>query len=193
MYGKRKGYRKAKLPDGEKRCSGLAQYFACVDDGLATLFDLCEGPNDRVSFRAAWVLEHILLQNPHLHALCLSRITAMMPAITRSSSRRHFSKLLKVAFNECARKRFPRDGCRLLERTDMEPIVECCFEWLMDNGTKPAVKVHCMDILTALSARYGWIADELPHVVEMQLLDASPGLRNKALHVLETLRRNSFV
>jgi hypothetical protein len=71
----------------------------------------------------------------------------------------------------------------------MEPVVEKCFELLMEPTTKAAVKVHCMDILAHLSLRYHWVADELPHVIELQMLTSTPALAARGRKVIEVMRK----
>lgn len=175
---------------GKKNCLALAELFAEMEDGISILFDLCQSDNERLSFHAAWVLENTLISNPDAFSLCLSKIIELIPSIKSPSVQRHFSKLLNHAMADCTKNRLPKDACQLFKKMDMEPIVETCFEWLTDRNTKPAVKAHCMDILLYLSQRYDWIAEELPYVLEVQLLDATPGIVNKGKKVLEILRRS---
>jgi hypothetical protein len=167
----------------------LAVIFAKMDDGVSILFKLCESDNEVLSFHSAWVLENVLTSNPELFAKSLSRIVEITPTIKHPSLKRHFCKLLNLAMEDCRNGLFPKDTCHLFDKLDMEPVVESCFEWLMDPAIRPAVKVHCMDILVHLSNRYDWIKDELPHVVELQMIDGSPGLKNKGGKIIEALKR----
>lgn len=175
----------------KKDCLALAGQFVCMEDGITILFELCQSDNETLSFHAAWVLEHALTSNPDIFCLSISKIVELIPTIKNSSTKRHFSKLLKLALDACAKNRFPKDACQLLKKTDMEPIVETCFEWLIDKSSKPAVKAHCMDILLFLSKRYEWIAEELPYVIERQLIDATPGIENKGRKTLEVMRKRN--
>jgi hypothetical protein len=174
----------------KKDCLALAEQFVCMEDGITILFKLCQSDNETLSFHAAWVLEHVLTSNPDIFSLSLSKIVEQIPTIKNPSTKRHFSKLLNIAMSECSKNRLPKDACQLLKKANMEPIVEICFEWLIDKNSKPAVKAHCMDILLYLSKRYDWIAEELPYVIEHQLLDATPGIANKGRRVLEIIRKN---
>lgn len=176
---------------GKKDCLALAEQFIGMEDGIAILFDLCFSDNERLSFRAAWVLEHALTSNTDIFSLSLSKIIDLTPTIKNPSTQRHFSKLLNIAMSECSKNRLAKDACQLLKKADMEPIVEVCFEWLIDKNSKPAVKAHCMDILLFLSSRYKWITEELPYVIEHQLIDATPGIENKGKKTLETLRKRN--
>jgi len=173
----------------KKDVLALAELFTVMDDGVTILFELCQSENEKLSFHSAWVLENVLTSNPDLFGLCLSNIIEAIPKIKNSSLQRHFCKLLSIAMQYCQENILSNDACNLLKKADMEPIVEVCFEWLMDFTTKPAVKAHCMDILLYLSNRYEWIADELPHVIELQMIDASPGIKSKGTKVIERLRK----
>lgn len=174
---------------GKKDVLALAELFTQMEDGVEILFKLCQSDNEKLSFHAAWVLENVLTSNPDIFCLSLSKIIELIPTIKNPSSQRHFSKLLNLAMQGCSKNLLPRDACQLFNKSDMEPIVETCFEWLIDKNTKPAVKAHCMDILLFLSTRYNWIFEELPYVIEHQLIDATPGIENKGRKVLEILRK----
>lgn len=174
---------------GKKDVLTLAQLFADMEDGVPILFDLCQSENEKLSFHAAWVLENLLTSHPDLFGLSLSRIVELIPTVKSPSLQRHFSKLLNRALEDCAKDRLPKDACRRLKAMDMEPIVETCFEWLIDRETKPAVKAHCMDILYHLSKRYAWIAEELPYVIEVQIIDGTPGVTSKGRKMLDAMRR----
>lgn len=173
---------------GKKDVLVLAELFAEMEDGITILFELCESDNEALSFHAAWVLENVLTSNPDLFALSVPKIISLIPITTNPSTKRHFSKLLNHAMEDCTKNRLPKDVCQLFKRMDMEPVVETCFEWLTDKNTKPAVKAHCMDILLYLSKRYEWIAEELPYVIELQIIDGTPGIVNKGRKVLELLK-----
>ena len=173
----------------KKDVLALAELFSAMEDGVTILFELSQSENEKLSFHSAWVLENVLTSNPDLFGLCLSNIIETIPTIKSSSLQRHFCKLLSIAMQYCKEKKLPEDSCKLFKKADMEPIVEVCFEWLMDSTAKPAVKAHCIDILLHLSNRYDWITDELPHVLELQMIDASPGIKSKGTKVLGALRK----
>ncbi|NOU18855.1 MAG: hypothetical protein HOO91_14975 [Bacteroidales bacterium] len=177
---------------GKKEVLALAEIFADIDDGVSILFELCKSENETLSFHAAWVLENVLTANPYLFALSLSKIVEAIPNIKNPSVQRHFSKLLNIAIADCLNNRLPKDVCQLLKKLDMEPVVEKCFEWLMNPETKAAVKAHCMDILYYFSNRYEWIAEELPYVIELQIIDGTPGIINKGKKVLEAMRKTNL-
>jgi len=174
---------------GKKDVLALAQLFADMEDGVSILFDLCQSENEKLSFHAAWVLENVLTSHADLFRVSLPAIIELLPKAKSPSLQRHFSKLLNHAMLDCSKNRLPKDACQLFKRMDMEPIVETCFEWLIDRSTKPAVKAHCMDILLYLSKQYTWIAEELPYVIELQIIDGTPGVINKGKKVLEVMRR----
>ena len=174
---------------GKKDCLALAAYFAEMDGGVETLFDLCCSKNETSAFHSAWVLENVLTSNPDIFALSLDKIVELFPETKNPSVQRHFSKLLSLGFTACSKNQLPKDACQLLKKLDMEPVVEKCFELLMEPTTKAAVKVHCMDILAHLSQRYLWVADELPHVIKLQMLTSTPALAARGRKVIEAMRK----
>jgi hypothetical protein len=167
----------------------LAKLFTEIEDGIPILFNLCESDNEKLCFHSAWVLENVLTSNPDLLGLYLFRIIEALPNIKNQSQQRHYCKLLKIALDYCKENKLSKDACQRLEKVDMEPVIEICFEWLMDFNVEIAVKAHCMDILLYLSDRYVWVAEELPHVIELQMIDGTPGMKSKGNKTLEMLRR----
>ncbi len=173
----------------KKEVLALADQFSEIEDGISTLFALCQSDNEMLSFHSAWVLENVLTRNPELFSQCLSRIIIVLPDIKSPSLQRHFCKLINIAMEFCNQDKLPKDTCKLFLQADLEPVVEVCFEWLMNPVMKPAVKVHCLDILLYLSGRYDWIKDELPHVIELMMIDGTPGIRNKGQKTLTKIRK----
>jgi hypothetical protein len=174
---------------GKKDTLALAELFTSMDDGVSTLFDLCQSDNEMLSFHAAWVLENALSANPELFGQNFSKIIELLPTLKNPSLIRHFCKLLNLALDGCRNNVLPQEACQMLKKIDMEPAIESCFEWLIDSESKPAVKAQCMDILYHLSKRYDWIAEELPYVIELQIIDGTPGIKAKGKKVLEMLRK----
>ena len=175
---------------GKKDVLALAEIFSEMKDGISILWDLCQSDNEKLSFHSAWVLENVLIPNPELFSLNFSKIIELLPTTKRPSLQRHLCKLLSYAMEDCLKNRLPKDACLLFKKMDMEPIVEVCFEWLMNPLVKPSVKAYCMDILFYLSKRYDWIADELPYIIELQMIDGTPGIKAKGNMIIKRLKRD---
>jgi len=173
----------------KKDVIALAKLFSEMNDGVSILFKLCQSKDEKLSFHSAWVLENVLSSNIGLFSISIPFIVDQLPRIKNPSTRRHFSKLLNMAMIACEKNLFPKDACRLFMKLDMEPVIETCFEWLLDVDTKPAIKAHCMDILVYLSEKHEWIKDELPHVIELQMIDGTPGIIAKGSMTLVRLKK----
>ena len=174
---------------GKKEVLALADYFSKTEDGVNILFDLCLAEEEKLSFHAAWVLENVITSNPDLFGQYLPKIIDTLPTLKSQPLQRHFCKLINLAMQFCSKNELQDETCLLFETKDMESIIEMCFEWLMDPAQKPAVKAHCMDILLYLSRGHKWIADELPYVIEVQLINGTPGIISKGKNVLMKLRK----
>lgn len=48
-----------------------------------------------------------------------------------------------------------------IEAVNLEPVVEICFDWLIDPEVAIVVKAFCCEILFNLRNRYDWLTDEL--------------------------------
>ncbi len=174
---------------GKKEVLTLAEIFTEMEDGISILWNLCQCSNEKLSFHSAWVLENVLIPNPELFSLNFSKIIELLPTTKSPSLQRHLCKLLSYAMENCSRNKLPNDACLLFKEMNMEPIVEVCFEWLLNPLVKPSVKAYCMDILFHLSKRYDWITNELPHIIELQMIDGTPGVKAKGNIVIKRLKK----
>jgi len=76
-----------------------------------------------------------------------------------------------------------------VETTDLEPLVETCFDWMINPKVAVAVKVFCCETLFNLRNRYDWIADELAREIEFLMLNGSPGIQSKGKRILKALSK----
>ncbi|PKP35116.1 MAG: hypothetical protein CVT98_10370 [Bacteroidetes bacterium HGW-Bacteroidetes-15] len=143
---------------------------------------------DAVGFHSAWVLENMLLPNPEALDYYLPNIIEYIPLTQNESVKRHLTKLASYGINRIVNRKSSRVFEREFWKINLEPLEEVCFKWFVDEKTRPAVKVYCMEILYLLSTRQRWIAEELPHIIENQMTFGSPGIRSKGKTMLKLLR-----
>ena len=77
----------------------------------------------------------------------------------------------------------------LLEKTDLEPVVEASFEWLIDPLSAVAVQANCMDVLYNLRSRYDWIPDELREQIGFLMKSGGPAIQARGKKVLSLLKQ----
>lgn len=74
-----------------------------------------------------------------------------------------------------------------------EPLMNLCFELLINPKETVAVRCWCMDILMALSKPYPEIKNELQHIIEdaLEHQEITPGFKSKSKRVLLTLKKKN--
>ena len=152
------------------------------------LLDLTEHPDQTVGFRSAWVLENMLLSNLKALDYYLPVVIEHFICSGSSSVRRHLGKITAIGIRRIIKRQTSRVFDKEFWQLNLEPLEEVCFEWLVDESTKPAIKAHCMEILYLLSKRQRWIANELPFIIESQMEIGSPALKAKGSAVLKLIR-----
>ena len=143
------------------------------------------------AFRAAWVLENILAENPLALDYYTIKLIELLPNVKSESVKRHFTKLISHGISRVVKKKASKIYERNLWATDLEPLEEFCFKWFVEDDAKPAVKAHALEILFLLSTREKWIADELPQIIENQIKYGSPSLKAKGKSVLKRLEQQN--
>lgn len=141
------------------------------------------------AFRAAWILENILTQNPLALDYYTIKLIELLPEVKSESVKRHFTKLISHGICRIVKSKASKIYERELWTTNLEPLEELCFKWFVEEDTKPAVKAHALEILFLLSTREKWIATELPQIIENQIRYGSPGLKAIGKSVLKRLEQ----
>ena len=162
----------------------LMDIFSKNPKGIDILIDLCSNSNNTLGFHAAWVLEHMIIDKPELLKKYFVSIVNKMPETKNPSVQRHFSKIAKCSLESGAVKDFIATK---KNSKSIELLIEVCFEWLLNLKTPIAVKAYCMDILVYLAPSNTWIKEELPHVIRLNMIDASPGISAKSKKILAQL------
>lgn len=139
------------IADNKFSIENSEQYFQIKD-----LIDLTFHPKKEVAFRAAWTLEYIFM-NYHCAGDHLDDLLSRFAAQKNQSCMRHYGKILAYLTSKNA------TGLKQgqLENTNLEPIVDIMFSWLIDGKVLVATKVHAMQVLANLVPRYTWIKEEL--------------------------------
>lgn len=165
----------------------LAEIFSKQFNGVEQLFDLTMNSDAVLAFHSAWVLEHILIDNPKLQQKWFITIIEAMPCTKNMSVQRHYAKIVK-----CTLESGIADDTLKMKKHQRktESLIEVCFEWLLNEKTPIAVKAHCMDILIYFASKNEWVREELPHIIRLNMIDASPGIESKSKKLLKKLHSN---
>lgn len=139
------------------------------------------------AFHAAWVLENYFILQPLALDYYLPSLIESLGKVQNASVRRHFTKLIAIGIKRVITNKTPKVGSKELWQTNLDPLQELCFTWLLDPAIKPAVKVHCMEILYLLSSHFRWIPVDLPGVLESQMIAEGPAVNAKRREILKAL------
>lgn len=150
---------------------------------LRDLVELSFDANKKIAFRAAWLLENVFLQHPDAYLKDLEYIVNAFPAISHGSCKRHYAK---IAMHITAPQASPVVKQRLLD-INMDPVINMCFEWVIDPNVLVAVKSFATEALFNLRHRYPWIADELAAQLAYLMRDGSAAIQSKGEKILAYL------
>lgn len=152
---------------------------------IRKLIDLTFHHDAKTAFRMAWLLDTTLLGNPELCIEDLPYLIDRMVHVSNQSCKRHYARIMM----HLTAPEAPADVRLALQQTDPEPLVELCFEWLIDPKTKVAVQVCAADTLFNLRVRYPWIADELRHQVVFMMRNGTAAMQARGRKLLAGLSK----
>jgi len=69
----------------------------------------------------------------------------------------------------------------------MKPVIEQCFDWMIDPKMLIAVKVHAAEALFNLRNRYPWIAEELANQLQFLMKNGSAAIQARGRKLLAKL------
>lgn len=121
------------------------------------VIDLTFHPEEKIGFRAAWILENIYENNPRGFVPFITYFLDSFSKQNNLSARRHFSKILALLTKKNALPEIKA----VLVGYDTEKLVETTFQWLIDEQVPVAIKSHCLNILANFNTIHPWIRDEL--------------------------------
>ena len=152
---------------------------------LRDLIDLTFYEDKNIAFRAAWVLENVYLVNPVFYLPDLDYLLARFKEVTNPSCQRHYTKIVRHITMPRTRPLIKQK----LQDTDLEPVVEKCFDALIDPKIPIAVKVFSTEVLFNLRNRYDWITEELTNQLHFMMRNGSPGIQTRGRKLLEALKK----
>jgi len=152
---------------------------------LRDLIDLTFNADKTIAFRAAWLLESVFLLDPVFYLPELDYLLTRFSDVTYPSCQRHYAKII---MHLTSAKVYPAIKIKL-QQTNLEPIVERCFHWMIDPKVLIAVKVHASEALFNLRHRYPWINEELASQLQFLMRDGSAAIQTRGRKLLIALSR----
>ena len=140
-------------------------------------------PEKEIAFRAAWILENLVLSKPHRFIDDLDYLVSQFFRVKNKSCQRHYSKIIMHLTDAGMDKAIKQQ----LETMDMEPVIERCFDLLINAKTPVAVKVCCSQVLFNLRIRHPWISEVLTDQITIMMNGGKPSIQAKGRKLLSYL------
>ncbi len=154
-------------------------------DLLPILMDVLFKVDDKVSCKAAWVLEFVCGEN-------LEAIIPYLDTFTENISKVHLDSAVRPVAKICEYlvtayySEENNDIKNALVPIYHERIIEACFDWMITDQ-KVAVKVYSMSTLYLLGQDYDWVHPELIIILEQDFHSGSAGFKARARHIIKKI------
>tara|TARA_R110002073_G_scaffold8207_1_gene45638 strand:+ start:81023 stop:81604 length:582 start_codon:yes stop_codon:yes gene_type:complete len=156
---------------------------------VAPLVDTTFQVDDKISIRAAWVLEWICTHNdlnsilPHL-----DRFTNQINLLVFDSAIRPCAKIcehLAVAYTS----KKDNQTKEFLKEKHIEKIIETGFDWLI-TPQKIAVRAYTMNSLYLFGLTRDWIHPELENIIRTKIIHESKGCKARGKYILNAIEKH---
>jgi hypothetical protein len=77
--------------------------------------------------------------------------------------------------------------------TDPGPLLNTCFEWLLDARLTPAVRIHSMGVIYKLGLKEPGLHHELALTIDLLMEDAEPSFKNYTGKMMKKISQQSAV
>jgi hypothetical protein len=124
---------------------------------LTALLELTLHEKDQVAFRAAWLLDTLVISDLGRFTNDIDNLLRYSLLARHHSCYRHYARI----FRELTSAKAPQNVKDKLTKMDLDLLVEQCFERMMGPKVKVAVKAFCAEILFNIRDRYDWVAEAL--------------------------------
>lgn len=150
---------------------------------LAVLFRV----DDKISCRAAWVLEFMCHENLEYLIPHLDTFTANIHKVHLDPAVRPIAKICEYLAKAYYAKT-PNTVQLHLKPIYQERIIAVCFDYMI-RDEKIAPKAYSMNTLYLFGADYDWIHPELVIILERDFQMQSSGFKARAKHILKKLKK----
>ena len=168
---------------GKLKVLELTKILKEQDFALRDLIDITFNADRDIAFRAAWILETIVLQDAARYENDLEYLLSRIKEVKHASCQRHYAKICM----HITAKKAPASIKQLLQEIDLEPVVEQCFDWLIDPEILVAVKVFASEALFNMRDRFPWIKDELANQIQFLMKNGSMAIQTRGRKLLNAL------
>lgn len=146
--------------------------------------------DDKISCRAAWVLEYACGKNLKCMFPFLDQFTNDLNKIHLDPAVRPAAKICDYLVASYYSKN-QTDTKKHLSLKHRECITEACFDWMI-NDEKIAPKAYAMNSLYLLGSEFEWIHPELKIILERDFQMQSSGFKARAKHILKRIEKRNL-
>lgn len=139
------------------------------------LLEYSSKSDNKLAFRASWVLTKVYDKYPELIQSHLQKIIRTLPDLENESVIRSFMKILSF----CDMKTFMEEDHGLL--------ADYCLSGLISPFTPIAIKAYAMEILYRLTVLYPQLGNEVAAAISSVMEEGSPGIKSKGKTVLRRI------
>ncbi|AXT19697.1 adenylosuccinate lyase [Flavobacteriaceae bacterium AU392] len=157
-------------------------------DLLPKLINITFMVDDKVSCRAAWVLEFTCSKQLDLIIPFLTTFTNNIHKVHLDSAVRPVAKICELLITSHYSKK-ESSFKTVINETHKTKITEACFDWMI-NDEKIAPKAYAMHTLYLLGQEYNWIHPELVDILERDFYSQSAGFKARARKLIKKIKAN---
>lgn len=155
---------------------------------LKNVMEIAFEVDDKISCRAAWLLEFTARENlPALYPL-LDEFTSNMHKVHLDPAVRPVAKICEYLI-ESYYSKYNEDIQMVLTSEHIERIITLCFDYMITDQ-KIAPQAYSMNVLYFLGQDHDWIHPELIQILEQGYATGSAGYKARARCLLKKIKNN---
>jgi hypothetical protein len=152
---------------------------------IKPLLEIVFSVDDKISCKAAWVLEFVCAEDLSPLISYLDLFTSQLKYIHMDSAMRPVAKICSLLLETTHNS--PSSHLKFaISPYQKEAITEACFNWMLED-VKVATKVYAMNCLYLLGIHQKWIHHELLQILEKEYYHQSAGYQSRARQILKKL------
>lgn len=156
---------------------------------IKKLVDLTFDVDNKLSIKAAWVLEWICTHHG------INHIILYLDTFTQNIQKVHFDSAVRPCAKICEHiaKAYTSKKENLIKKAltqkHIDLIIETGFDWLISQQ-KIAVKAYTMQTLYLFGRSTDWVLQELDHVIRNQVIHESKGCEARGRKILALIKKD---
>lgn len=144
--------------------------------------------NDKISCRAAWLLEFTARENLKALFPLLDEFTLNMHKVHLDPAVRPVAKICEYLIETYYSKN-NQDIRKFLKEEHIKRIIDLCFDYMITDQ-KIAPQAYSMNVLYLLGQDHDWIHPELVQILERGYPKGSSGYKARARCLLKKIKNN---